>query len=54
MAADDTETDREAHAGAGLAFGREEGVEKTLFDFGRHAGASVGDADHDAFAGFLG
>src|SRR5690242_14940896 len=53
MTANDTEGDGEAHASAGLALGGEEGIEETLFDFGRHAGAGVANADYDAVASLL-
>ena len=53
MPADDTEADRQSHAGAGFAFGREERIEESLLDFRAHAGAGVGDVYDDAVAIFL-
>src|SRR5689334_2424055 len=54
MAADDTEADRQAHAGARFTLRREEWIEETLFDFRRHAGAGIGYGDDHAFPVFLG
>src|SRR6185369_15218883 len=53
MPANNTETDGESHARAGFAFRGEERIEQSLFDFGGHAGAGIGDAEHDAIARFL-
>ncbi len=46
--ADDAATDPEAEAGAALALGGEEGLEKILADGLGDAGAVVGDGDEDA------
>ena len=54
VAADDTEADGQAHAGAGFALGGEEWIEESLFNFGPHAGTGVGDMDDHAVAVFLG
>src|SRR5215212_2636840 len=53
MTADDTETHGQAHSSAGLSFGREERIEKSLLYVRSHAGTRVSDIDHDAFAVFL-
>ena len=54
MPTDDLLGDPEAKAGAGDAFGGEEGLEDAVECGGIHAGAAVGDGDGDTAAGGLG